>query len=113
MESSDDGDSSTAAIVTKATIIFLFVLPLACYKSPFTEKLQTHLPTETAKTKTVSTPVKKKSKKKKLYLTFDDGPNREQKMFSPLLKMNKCQSRFSLWASTYLPASRRKNYGTV
>jgi len=86
MESSDDGDSSTAAIVTKATIIFLFVLPLACYKSPFTEKLQTHLPTETAKTKTVSTLVKKKSKKKKLYLTFDDGPNRGTKNVLTIVK---------------------------
>jgi peptidoglycan/xylan/chitin deacetylase (PgdA/CDA1 family) len=80
METSADGDSESAATLTKATIIFLFLLPLACYKKPFSENLQKHFSFVTKPVdKAQRVTVKKKQKKKKLYLTFDDGPNKGTK----------------------------------
>jgi hypothetical protein len=87
MESSDDGDSEPATTLTKASLIFLFLIPFACYKKPFNEKLPTFV---LAQTKTIAkTPapeVKKKPKKKRLYLTFDDGPNKGTKNVLTIVK---------------------------
>jgi peptidoglycan-N-acetylglucosamine deacetylase len=87
METSDDGDSEPATTLTKATIIFLFLLPLACYKKPFKESWQKQV---SLKSKPVAeappVTVKKKPKKKKLYLTFDDGPNKGTKNVLTIVK---------------------------
>jgi len=85
--SDDDGDSEPAATLTKASFIFLFLLPLACYKKPFEENLQKHF-TVIAKPleKAPAVAVKKKPKKKKLYLTFDDGPNKGTKNVLTIVK---------------------------
>ncbi|MER3470729.1 MAG: hypothetical protein C4330_05200 [Chitinophagaceae bacterium] len=81
--SSDDGDLTTAAF-TKTSFILLLCL-FVCFKS-----YQFVRPQKKAVAQTVASTVshkaivqrkseKKKSKKKKLYLTFDDGPNRGTK----------------------------------
>ncbi|HYO22406.1 MAG TPA: polysaccharide deacetylase family protein [Flavisolibacter sp.] len=79
MESSSDDDGEAAtAIVTKAILLCCIILPFSVYKSSPTKHTQTILaqhrtgspPTATNK------PGKKGNKKKKLYITFDDGPNK-------------------------------------
>lgn len=79
MESSDDEGDPAGALFIK-TSLFLSILLLACYQPTQTSE---PLPTPklekplVAVTKPVAlTPVKKKPKKKKVYLTFDDGPNK-------------------------------------
>lgn len=76
----DEGDAATA-LLTKATLIFLLILPLSVYK-PHPKKVSTNsIVVEQTTTKAFSSakPEKAASKKKKLYLTFDDGPNRGTK----------------------------------
>lgn len=78
MESSadDDGDTSTA-ILTKAFLLCVFVLPFSVYKShPTTTNVQTVLAQKKDSAPTVTKKKSKPSKKKKLYVTFDDGPNK-------------------------------------
>ena len=81
MESSsdDDGDAATA-ILTKAFLICCVLLPFSVYKSPpKTKSLQSIVEQRKTSPPTVAKvtiPVKAKKKKKKLYITFDDGPNR-------------------------------------
>ena len=81
MESSsdDDGDSATS-IVIKAALLFIVILPFAVYKSPAKIKSiqsPTAVRTESSKAPVViADPSKPVRKKKKLYLTFDDGPNK-------------------------------------
>jgi peptidoglycan/xylan/chitin deacetylase (PgdA/CDA1 family) len=79
MESSSDDDGEAAtAMLTKAILLFCIVLPFSVYKThPTTKSIQTIV----AQQKKISSPVatkssKPKKKKKKLYVTFDDGPNR-------------------------------------
>lgn len=80
MKSTDDDGEADTAIVTKAILIFCIILPFAVYKShPKTKNIQTVLAQERTKDSletTVQTPVKPTRKKKKLYITFDDGPNK-------------------------------------
>ncbi len=79
METSDDeGDSAT--LLTKAALLLLLFFPLTLHKSflqrrvPPATSPSLHLrATQAAATKQ---PVAAKKKKKKLYITFDDGPNR-------------------------------------
>ena len=82
MESSDDGGDPYATL-TKTSLL-LIVLLFSCHKpsrvifSPPAIVKQANV----AKAKSMdstSKPVVKKKKKKKLYLTFDDGPNRGTK----------------------------------
>lgn len=95
METSDDGDSDTAATLTKAAIIALFLLPLACYKKPFKESWEHHFSQEVKQEpKASSSVVKKKPKKKKLYLTFDDGPNKGTKNVLSIVKDEKVPVSF-------------------
>jgi peptidoglycan-N-acetylglucosamine deacetylase len=87
MDSSDDGDGEPATTLTKASLIFLFLLPFACYKKPFDEKLPSFVLSETKTIAKAPAPgVKKKPKKKKLYLTFDDGPNKGTKNVLTIVK---------------------------
>ncbi|HYG49291.1 MAG TPA: polysaccharide deacetylase family protein, partial [Flavobacteriales bacterium] len=80
MKSTDDDGEADTAIVTKAILIFCIILPFAVYKShPKTKNIQTVLAQERTKDSLkaiVRTPVKPTRKKKKLYITFDDGPNK-------------------------------------
>lgn len=86
MEASDDGEHDANATPIKAFIILLVILPLACYKKPFDENLRQHLPKGKQLAKVSPAEVKKKPKKKKLYLTFDDGPNRGTKNVLTIVK---------------------------
>lgn len=80
MESSSDDDGEAAtAILTKAFVLCCILLPFSVYKSHPTAKKGS---TVAAENQSVSPPVaakkpvKRVTKKKKLYVTFDDGPNR-------------------------------------
>lgn len=79
MESSadDDGDTS-AGIVTKALMLCLFVLPFSVYKShPASTNMQTVLAQQKTRAPLLAkAKTKPGKKKKKLYVTFDDGPNK-------------------------------------
>ena len=74
----DDGDTATA-IVTKAALLCLLLLPFSVYKS---HQKSTNVQLAMAQQKAQSPPTalvkkaKPPSKKKRLYVTFDDGPNR-------------------------------------
>jgi peptidoglycan/xylan/chitin deacetylase (PgdA/CDA1 family) len=95
METSDDGDSDSAATLAKASVIILFLLPVACYKKPFKENWEHRFSNQTKKEVKVSPATeKKKSKKKKLYLTFDDGPNKGTKNVLTIVKDEKVPVSF-------------------
>jgi peptidoglycan/xylan/chitin deacetylase (PgdA/CDA1 family) len=82
MASSADGDGDTStAILTKAFLLCLFILPFSVYKShPKSTNIQTVLAQQKAATPPLAkAPAKPKKKKKKLYVTFDDGPNKGTK----------------------------------
>lgn len=82
MESSSDDDGDSSATLTKASLIFLAILPAICYKSQFQEPTPGFLPAAQATVQQkppVAVAKKPKQKKKKLYITFDDGPNRGTK----------------------------------
>jgi len=79
MESSSDDDGEAATgILTKAIFLCCVLVPFSVYKThPTTKSLQTIVVQEQKTSPAVATkPVKHKKKKKKLYVTFDDGPNR-------------------------------------
>jgi peptidoglycan-N-acetylglucosamine deacetylase len=90
MESSDDdGESVSAVTITKASLIFLFCLPAALYKPH--QKTDYFQPVTTTAPKkeivvTAIEPAKPKNKKKKVYLTFDDGPNKGTKNVLTIVK---------------------------
>ena len=98
MESSDDdGESASAATVTKASLIFLFCLPATLYK-PIQKNAFPHVITVTAPKENIvvtpAKPAKPKSKKKKVYLTFDDGPNRGTRNVLTIVKDEKVPVSF-------------------
>ena len=81
MQSTDDDGEADTAIVTKAILLCCIILPFAVYKShPKTTNIQTVLARErtkdSLKVTAQKTPVRPTRKKKKLYITFDDGPNK-------------------------------------
>ena len=89
METSTDDDGDSAATLTKATLIFLTILPAICYKPQVQELISSYLPQQTLSVKKTEPPkpVKKTGqKKKKLYITFDDGPNRGTKNVLHIVK---------------------------
>ena len=78
MDSSADGDSDAAtAVLTKALMLYLLVIPFSVYKS---HPKNTSLTASVVKVKAPPVASAKKQKKqsgrKRLYVTFDDGPNR-------------------------------------
>jgi peptidoglycan/xylan/chitin deacetylase (PgdA/CDA1 family) len=77
MESSSDGDGDTAASIVKYIFASFLLLP-SCNKPQKTiSHTFNHYDSNTMLAKAPPpAPVKKKTKKKKLYLTFDDGPNK-------------------------------------
>ena len=82
MQTSSDDDGDTSAILTKTIVLALFILPISVYKSPQKTKPLFHSVASKVEVTTVSkapVKVKKTSKKKRLYITFDDGPNRGTK----------------------------------
>lgn len=78
METSSDDDSDPATVTfTKTLLLFLIFLPVTSYQSHKPVKLVAGLSTKTAsKAGSRLVHAKPKKAKKKLYLTFDDGPNR-------------------------------------
>ena len=78
MDSSADGDSDAAtAVLTKALMLYLLVIPFSVYKShpkntsPTASVVKVKAPPVASAKKQ-----KKQSGRKRLYVTFDDGPNR-------------------------------------
>jgi len=82
METSSDDEGDTGnSLLAKTALLLLFILPLSVYKShPEIKSIATVVanPTETPKPFKPAV-TKTKSKKKKLYITFDDGPNKGTK----------------------------------
>lgn len=78
MDSSADGDGNAVnAVVTKALMLCLFLIPFSVYKShPKTRNLSTVFVKQKAPPVVFSKKAAKNKGRKKLYLTFDDGPNR-------------------------------------
>jgi len=97
MESSDDdGDTTTTATLTKASLIFLICLPASIYKPQLKAETVFTVTTTTEK-KIIVTPVKTpkpKNNKKKVYLTFDDGPNKGTKNVLTIVKDEKVPVSF-------------------
>lgn len=83
----DDGDPAGATFI-KASLILLFCLPFSFYKHHFKETSRQSTVTAEKKPIVANTVKrqKSKSKKKKLYLTFDDGPNRGTKNVLTIVK---------------------------
>jgi hypothetical protein len=80
-----DGDS--ARTLTKVFLIAAFLLPFACRKKPLDENLQKSFTKECqADARAPDGDEKKKSKRKKLYLTFDDGPSKGTKNVLAIVK---------------------------
>jgi peptidoglycan/xylan/chitin deacetylase (PgdA/CDA1 family) len=80
--SSDDGDPSTAAFIKTSFVLFICLFaPFLSYK--IIKKPQSTVQLTNTSSAQAAAPVvkhvKKKPKKKKLYLTFDDGPNKGTK----------------------------------
>jgi peptidoglycan-N-acetylglucosamine deacetylase len=80
MESSDDDGDTAAALAKTFSFFAFFILFSSCNKPPkppSTSFTQAPVLAQPAVAKTaLSRPVRKKSKRKKVYLTFDDGPNK-------------------------------------
>jgi peptidoglycan-N-acetylglucosamine deacetylase len=77
----DDGNSSTTtALLSKAAFLCLFILPFAVYKSPAKEEGLTKPVARQSEAKALPEVLSSSSmtgkKKKRLYVTFDDGPNK-------------------------------------
>jgi peptidoglycan/xylan/chitin deacetylase (PgdA/CDA1 family) len=82
METSSDDEGDTGnSLLTKTFLLFLFILPLSVYKSHPEIKSVSTVVANQPETPKKFTPViaKAKNKKKKLYITFDDGPNKGTK----------------------------------
>ncbi|MDQ3276967.1 MAG: polysaccharide deacetylase family protein [Bacteroidota bacterium] len=83
METSSDDEGDSASLLTKSTLIILILLPFALHKpkqQPLTVlSAVTASPVAKVTTPTEMEKPKLKKKKKKLYITFDDGPNRGTK----------------------------------
>lgn len=78
MESSDDeGDSAAASLLAKTAFALFIFLP-SCQKPQRSYQVDLRPADTVAVAKKTPPPVaqKKKSSKKKLYITFDDGPNK-------------------------------------
>jgi peptidoglycan/xylan/chitin deacetylase (PgdA/CDA1 family) len=75
--SNDDGGDPAAATFAKTFLFFLLLLPIASYRPQKKPPLLLgHASAQPVKKAHATAQVKPKKKKKKLYLTFDDGPNR-------------------------------------
>ena len=79
MESSDDEGDPAGTFFTKTSLLLSFLLT-ACYQpTQTTDELpqwKPETPVAVVEKAPEPAPVKKKPKKKKVYLTFDDGPNK-------------------------------------
>lgn len=75
--SDDEGDTGNP-LLSKTFVLFLILLPFSVYKSPPPNKPANRTVERTSVRRKESTVAAKQSvrKKKKLYVTFDDGPNR-------------------------------------
>jgi peptidoglycan/xylan/chitin deacetylase (PgdA/CDA1 family) len=79
METSSDDEGESASLLTKTSLIFIVLLPFAIYKprQAFRNPSQVASPPVlTSSLLSKADKPKPRKKKKKLYVTFDDGPNR-------------------------------------
>lgn len=75
--SDDDGEAAAATLVAKALLLCLLALPFSVYKShPKPAGLAAVPARQKAPPLAAAKKPKPKPNKKKLYVTFDDGPNR-------------------------------------
>ncbi|HEU4472819.1 MAG TPA: polysaccharide deacetylase family protein [Flavisolibacter sp.] len=89
METSSDDDGDTAATLTKTSFVLLLLLPalyLSPTKPPGNETFSPPAHESAKKPKPEALASKPKKKKKKLYITFDDGPNRGTKNVLTIVK---------------------------
>lgn len=79
MESSSDDEGESASLLTKAALIFFVLLPFSLYKprQAFRNNTRAASPPAAQVSSVAKARVTKPGKKKKkLYITFDDGPNK-------------------------------------
>lgn len=74
MDNDDEGATQAASLLSK-TVLLLLALA-ACNKLDKGTSISLHYEPVTDSTQKASAPAPKKKKKKKIYLTFDDGPNK-------------------------------------
>lgn len=89
MKPSTDDDGDTATFIKTCLILFSFTF--FAFKKPYREIVSHPLQTPISKKEVAAKPTRHKaseSKKKKLYLTFDDGPNRGTKNVFTIVKDN-------------------------
>ena len=92
METSSDDEGDAASLLTKSTLIIFILLPLVLYKPKQQPVKLLFTPLASPPVvQTVSLPPvpekpKPKKRKKKLYITFDDGPNRGTKNVLHIVK---------------------------
>lgn len=90
METSSDDEGDSASLLTKAALLFFVLLPFTIYKPRQAFRSLSFAASPPAKAAPL--PVAKaerpkgKRKKKKLYITFDDGPNRGTKNVLHIVK---------------------------
>jgi peptidoglycan-N-acetylglucosamine deacetylase len=95
METSNDDDGDTATLIKTSLILLSFTF--FAFKKPYREIVSQHQQTVVSKKGYSSKASKYKpsaSKKKKLYLTFDDGPNRGTKNVFTIVKDNEAPVTF-------------------
>lgn len=79
METSSDEEGDSASLLSKAALIFVVLLPFAIYKPHHSFRafsVSASPPPRTMAQVVRVNPPKAARKKKKLYITFDDGPNK-------------------------------------
>lgn len=89
METSSDDEGDTGnSLFSKTFLLFLFIAPLSVYKSSTPFKPVSMAVVNQPETEKSVAPVvtKPKTKKKKLYITFDDGPNKGTKNVFHIVK---------------------------
>ncbi|RYZ47512.1 MAG: hypothetical protein EOO14_23400 [Chitinophagaceae bacterium] len=92
METSSDDEGDAASLLTKSTLLLFVLLPLSlCKPKPSPVKILSATVASPPVVQTVSLPSapersKPKKKRKKLYITFDDGPNKGTKNVLHIVK---------------------------
>ncbi len=82
METTSDDEGDSASLLTKSALIVFILLPFALYKPKQTVKVPSTTSSPPVKSVASATKAEKRKpgkKKKKLYITFDDGPNKGTK----------------------------------
>jgi peptidoglycan/xylan/chitin deacetylase (PgdA/CDA1 family) len=89
----DDEGATTAALPFPRSILLLLAL-FACNKIEKGTTITQPYSVTTDSTKTAAAPLPKKKKKKKIYLTFDDGPNKGTRKVLNIIKQEQVPVTF-------------------